>query len=182
MNIHTPTAPMSDVQIQSQRVRFPCITWEVQGESIQPVKGTWALPPPHLKHVFDRLGVGEKVRGIVACPNCGHPSILTSDIVTDDKVEHVGVLPILRCAKCPFACEAILESWDTRKLYCVAYETQSGDTIRGNKEYFHGDSAQDVNEQFWAGHWHDKTIINVVGIGLVIGYFVDDAKGLNLHV
>lgn len=173
---------MSDVQISSQLVRFPCIAWEVQGDSILPVKGTWALPPAHLRHVFQRIGVDEKVRGLIACPNCSTPSILTSDIVETDNVDHVGVMPLLRCSQCPFSCRAILEKWDTRRLYCVAFETRVGDEIRPNKEYYHGDSQVDVAEQFYNGHLMDHNIINIVGIGAVIGYFVDDKEGMKLHV
>jgi hypothetical protein len=170
---------MSDVQINTQAVRFPCMTWEVQGESIQPVKATWSLPPMHLRHIFERLGVEDKVRGLVSCPNCGKTSIVTTDLVTEDKIAHTATLPLLRCSDCPFACEAVFEEWDQRKLYCVAYETTSEPLI---KEYFHGFDTKDVGDQFWNGHLHDRNIVRVIGIAIVIGYFVDDNKGLKLHV
>lgn len=178
MNIHTLTEPMSDIQIAAKEVRFPCATWEVQGESIEPVKGTWALPPERLRHVFERMGVADKVRGLVACPQCRTPSILTSEIVTEDKGQHIGLMPLLRCAGCPFACVATFEDWDQRKLYCVIYDTPT----RQIKEYYHGNSQADVTEQFWNGHVHDRSIVRVVGIAPVIGYFVDDKEGLELHV
>jgi len=169
---------MSDVQIKTKSVRFPCIAWEVQGESIHPVKGTWTLPPSHLRHVFARLGVEEKIRGIVGCPNCKAASLITTDIVTENKIEHTAVMPLLRCSGCVFACEATFEEWDQRKLYCVIYNTPE----RQIKEYFHGTSQADVAEQFWNGHILDRSIVNVVGIAPVIGYFVDDKEGLELHV
>lgn len=178
MNIHNSHEAMTDVQISIKRVRFPCIPWEVQGESIEPVKGTWSLPPFHLKHVFERMGVEEKVKGLASCPNCRKASIITSDIVTEDKIAHTAVMELLRCSDCPFACEATFEEWDQRQLYCVAYETQEGLI----KEYMHASSQSDAAEQFTNGHMYDRSIIRVVGVALVIGYFVDDKEGKKLHV
>lgn len=172
---------MVDVQIQSRgEVEFACVAWEVIGPSIKPIPGTWTLPPHVLRETFQHLT--KEVVGLFSCPHCNTPVMLTRDQVEVDAVKRVASLELFRCAKCPFACKAVFQEWDKRKLYCVAFETPTADGgIEANKQYFHAIDLADANHQFRESH-RGVPIIRIVGVAPVIGFFINDSKGDKLSV
>lgn len=166
------------IETVTKEVRFVYRTWSVQGSSVKPVKGSWTLPPPRLKKLFTQP---ELVKALISCPQCNQASILTVDQLDVAPTLHIATVKNMECRACKFHCTALLTEYDRRKLYCVAYEVTVNGQPEGRKEYFHGVDSADVTTQFFNGHINDK-IDQVVGVGVVIGLFVDDEQGKILHV
>lgn len=169
---------MSDVQIKTQVVMFPCEPWQWKPNegSIQPIKGTWTLAPLEVR-------VKQNILALVSCPNCGLATLLTEELVTLNPLTHNGEMPLLRCAGCPFACQPVFLEWDKRKLFCAAYEKIIEGKIKAFKEYMHAEDVNEARKNFLAGHCNDIIpVSNIVGIARVIGYIVQDDKGEKLSV
>src|SRR3982751_2170724 len=103
-------------QITVEDITFPLTPWIVEGtfgERMQPVCGSWTLAPESLCR--------QGVKGIISCPNqlCKQAALIPWNMGDMDN----GCLQLkgFCCAKCGMVCNARLQAWDTRKLYCVAY-------------------------------------------------------------
>lgn len=151
-------------------VHFPCTPWEMRGSSLNAIPGTWTLAP-------DEALFSAGVKGILCCPNreCREAVLIQYDMGT---VEN-GVLKLerLQCRKCRHLCHARLLQWDTRKLYCIAYEILHADgTATLRKEYTHAEGRPEALATFVHGtgyqldHVECKTW-RLVDAGLAIGYF-----------
>lgn len=162
---------MSDTVIVVNKQEFPLQAWRVEGEYLEkiwPVPGTWTLAPDPLL----RRGI----RALVACRNCHQAALIVSGMGTMIN----GVLEIkgLQCRQCGSICDARLLAWDTRKLFCIAYEAldqnglaipdAKGEVIR--KEYTHALSRQEAFTCFVEVR---KTTgrFRVVDVGEVIGFW-----------
>jgi hypothetical protein len=163
---------MTDTAISVKTVNFELAPWRVEGERserIWPVPGTWTLAPEPL--------LLQGIRGLISCPNCHKATLVPNGMGT----ERNGVLELrdLQCKQCGFFCHARLLSWDTRKLYCIAYEAldkitglpvpnDKGELVR--KEYTH---AQDRSEAFTCFVEVRKHYgrFRVVDVGEVIGFW-----------
>jgi hypothetical protein len=72
-------------------------------------------------------------------------------------------------------CRVILKDWDKRRLYCAAYETRDGDTLKPHKEYLHATDDKEALKFFWAQHKLSE-VTNLVGIAPVVGFFTQSEK------
>lgn len=164
------------IQQVVNNIKFGFEHWPVQGANISPIPGTWTLPPPKAKRILP-----PSTRALLSCPNCGTACILLNSQLEEDLVEHTASVERWQCSHCKFVCNPTLLQFDRRKLYCAAFERfLPNGTVEGIKEYYHGIDKDDVLLQFNQGH--PETNIKIVAIGVVIGYFVDDDKGNELHV
>jgi len=158
-----------------ETIEFPCEPWVIRGFEILPQPGTWTLAPRAIHHL--------NFKGILACPRCNEACGLQPDMGV--KAEDVPINQVLdnwHCNKCQFRCRVILKDWDKRKLYCAAYETLVNGELTANKEYMHAESVQDATTQFWNGRIEADNVVRLVGVALVIGYFVQDNEGRKLSV
>ena len=156
-------------------VEFPCEPWVVRGYEILPMIGTWTLAPTTVHHL--------NIRGILSCPRCTEVCGITPDMGA--KGEDIPIDLVLKqwhCNKCHFQCRVILKDWDKRKLYCAAFETVVDGVLTANKEYMHAESVEDATGQFWNGRIAADNVVKLVGVALVIGYFVQDDQGRKLSV
>lgn len=162
---------MTDTKIIVQNVDFPLEPWRIEGERselIQPIKGTWTLAPNPLI----RLGV----KGLISCPNCAQAALIKHDM--GEVINGVNELKSFSCQQCGFMCHARLLAWDTRKLFCIAYEAldkdglvlpdSAGETVR--KEYTHAESREVAFRCFVEVRKHYGRF-RVIDVGEVIGYF-----------
>ena len=169
----------AQIKIQIRTVEFRCEPWVMRNAlEIQPIAGTWTLAPMDLRQ-------SRGVKGILACPQCGQAALIHKDM--GEKADDLKdlILDEWRCYGCDYHCKAHILDWDKRKLYCAAFETApdgpSG-SIVAHKEYLHAESTEDATVQFWAGHPVTDGITNLVGVALVIGFFVVDDQGRKLTV
>lgn len=153
--------------------RFPCMPWAVQGtfgERMQPIPGTWTLAPESL--------CAAGVKGVICCPNraCFECALIPFDMGTLEQ----GVLHLqaFSCRKCGFLCNARLLEWDTRKLFCIAYELlhkTDPTKVRARKEYVHAENRGQAISYFVAGTGylldHASQDWRLVEAGVAIGYF-----------
>jgi hypothetical protein len=163
---------MSDTQITVDLVRFPLLPWAIEGElgeRIQPIPGTWTLAP--------ELLCKQGIKGIVCCPNreCKTPALIPYDM---GEVENGALaLTAFQCAKCGLICNARLLEWDTRKLYCVAYEIiRPNNTAVGRKEYLHAESREQAIAYFCNGTGYQLDHVSkqkwrLVDAAVAIGFF-----------
>lgn len=143
--------------------------------TISPIKGTWCLVPANQVTTV-------RSSGIVSCPNCGEPALVPPQAIECD-AESRWQLPAYQCRGCKFHGTLILQHWERRRLYCVAYEVQPpGGEVKGATEYLHAKDAGEALKYFWAGRRKDDYVLRVVGASVVIGYFVNDTKGDKLSV
>jgi len=163
---------MTDVQVTIETLNFPCVPWAVSGtEKIQPVPGTWTLAPESL--------CNHGIKGIVCCPKrtCGESALIPWDMGETDN--GALKLPSLCCRKCGFFCHARLQEWDTRKLYCVAYELigirDNKPIATGRKEYLHAQSREQAISFFIAGtgHFLDRLAQQwrLIDAAIALGFF-----------
>jgi hypothetical protein len=147
-----------------------------KGLQIQGVPGTWSLIPP--EHPLIKTA-----KGIVCCPRCSRMFILTPDMGEQGDRREDRVFKIFQCDNCGLTARIILRDWDSRKLYCAAFETRdSKGNIVANKEYLHAESDEDAKRQFWGAHPQMDRWIHLVGIASVIGYFTTDKTEKKLTV
>lgn len=160
---------------------FPCEEWVAirtpQGElvSVNPVPGTWTLIGGQDRQRFANQGFN--IKAFFACPRCRQIGIIPESFnpspVMGDSHSQLQA-PELHCRKCQFVCRIILKDWDKRQLYCACYETYNNDSLCPHKEYLHAKDEQEAKKFFWAQHGSE--VINLVGIALVIGFFLQDQK------
>lgn len=166
----TQTAPL---------VTFPCEEWAAtrtpQGElvGINPVAGTWTLISGEDRRRFFQRGLN--VKAMFACPRCKEIGFIPEGFNPTVELGDSKPLPELHCKKCQFGCRIVLKDWDKRKLYCAAYETRDGDTLKPHKEYLHAESQEEAVKFFWAAHKVGE-ISNLVGIAPVVGFFAKSEK------
>lgn len=157
---------MADVQIVVHELRFPCVPWVQDGpESLQPVRGTWTLVP---------VPLWEKgIHGVLSCPKCGKSSLVPHDM--GETIERgARKLNELQC-ECGFVCHAVLEDWDLRKLYCVAWEAyDTNGKVFPQKDYMHATSREECVFLFEQSHIGQR--YHIVDAAPVVGYFVPNAK------
>ena len=162
-----------------QTIEFECKPWATRmtdkGLQVQGIPGTWTLIPPEHPLV-------KSAKGIVCCPKCSTMHILTPDMGEqgDNRVDRV--FPCMRCP-CGLVARAVLRGWDTRNLYCAAFETlDSRCKVVANKEYLHAETEEEAKRNFWAAHPQTDRYIKLVGIAPVIGYFATDKQEKKLVV
>lgn len=167
---------MSDTKLVYSTVNFPLEPWRIEGEkaeAIWPVPGSWTLAPDPLL----RRGI----KALLCCPNCKQAALITPSM--GEVINGVCELKAFSCRQCGFLCDARLQGWDTKKLYCIAYKVldeksgavlvdKAGEEIR--KEYTHGDSREQVFMFFVEGR---KTMgrFVIVDVAPVIGFFGKEA-------
>lgn len=183
---------MSDTLIQVDEVIFPCTPWRIEGdkgERISPVPGTWTLAPEALWE--------QGIRALICCPNmeCKQAALLRYDM---GEVEN-GTLKLrsFSCAKCGRLMHAKLQAWDTRQLFCIAYEIQPGQYLDWNhpeahielrKEYMHAESRDEAFAFFVGGTGFllttRKVAWRIIDVGHAIGFFgkESDKDQVNLSV
>jgi hypothetical protein len=157
---------MNDVQVIIREIRFPCVPWVQDGpESLQPVRGTWTLVPEALWN--------KGVHGVLSCPHCGKAALIPHEM--GETIEKgARRLNQLRC-ECGFTCHAILEDWDLRKLFCVAWESyDSNGKVIPQKDYMHATSSEEAI--FFFEQSHIGMRYHIVGAAPVIGYFARSEK------
>jgi len=162
---------MTDTAIIVRSEDFPLEPWKVEGENsekIWPIPGSWTLAPDF----FLRRGI----RALLCCKNCGKAALITNAM--GSMVNGVLELNAFQCRQCGHLCHARLQSWDTRKLFCIAYEAvgedgaaipnSDGELVR--KEYTHAISRQEAFTCFVEVR---KTLgrFRIVDVGEVIGFF-----------
>lgn len=136
---------------------------------ISPVPGSWTLAPEMLMH--------KGIKGLVSCPNCHQAALIRWDM--GEVVNGVCEIRGFCCASCHFACHPRLLNWDTRKLFCVAFEKldeitgqpvvdNKGEFVR--KEYQHAESREAAFSTFVEVR---RTLgrFRVIDVGEVIGFF-----------
>lgn len=150
---------------------FELVPWRIEGERcerIEPVPGTWTLAPEQLL----RRGI----KGLISCPNCRAASLVTTSM--GSVVNGVNELEGYAC-RCGFRCNARLTHWDTKKLFCIAYEIldKDGFVIPGDdgqgvrKEYTHAESRQDAAFCFIEVRKCHVQRFRVIDCAPVIGFF-----------
>jgi hypothetical protein len=176
-------------KITVEDIAFPLTPWIVEGtygERMQPIAGTWTLAPETLCR--------QGIKGIISCPNalCKQAALIGWDMGAMDN----GCLQLNRfqCAKCGFLCNARLQAWDTRKLFCVAYELlgieDGKPTAYGRKEYLHAENRGQALAYFVGGtgylldHANPPQPWRLVNAAIAIGYFgvESDKDQINLTV
>jgi hypothetical protein len=165
---------MSDKLVSIEPLRFPLEPWALEGaaasaEAIQPIPGTWTLAPESL--------CKQGIKGIICCPNreCKKPALIPYDMGEVDN----GALQLqeFQCAGCGMLCHPRLVDWDTRKLFCVAYElTRADNTTFIRKEYLHAESREQAIAYFCNGTGYQldhvtKQTWRLVDAGIAIGFF-----------
>jgi hypothetical protein len=161
---------MTDTLITVDEVRFPLTPWLTEGEfgeRMQPIPGTWTLAPETL--------CAQGVKGIVCCPNaeCREAALIRYDM--GEVVNGVLHLHSFSCRKCGRLLHARLLEWDTRKLFCIAYELLLDDGVKPRKEYTHATSREEAFTFFTNGTGYHLTLNNqawrMVDVAQAIGYF-----------
>jgi hypothetical protein len=155
-----------------RKVVFPLVPWAVDGfkdERISPIPGTWTLTPEAL--------CKKGIKGIICCVNreCKNAALIPYDMGEVDN----GALKLegFECAKCKLVINARLLQWDTRKLFCVAYELLHDDgTATGRKEYLHAEDRGQAIMMFSYGTGYqldhvEKQLWRLVDAGIAIGFF-----------
>ncbi len=167
-----PTASIIPAELRT--LDFELAPWRIEGERyerIWPVPGTWTVAPePLLKR---------GVKALISCPHCQKAALLTAAMTRDVVKNGVCELLSLRCAGCQFRCNARLLHWDTKKLFCIAYEVldKDGQVIPGDdgrgvrKEYTHADSRSDAAFCFIEVRKHHVQRFRVIDVGPVVGFF-----------
>ncbi len=151
-------------------VRFPCVPWECNGGTINAIPGTWTLAP------YESLW-RQNIKGVLCCPNRECRKAVTILFDMGNTVNGVLHLEHLQCRGCGLRCHARLLQWDTRKLYCVAYERLHDDnTSTLVKEYMHAEGRPEALAMFMNGIAYQleniqKVSWRLVDAGLAIGYF-----------
>ena len=157
---------VNDVALVVREVTYPCVPWKVEGDQkIQPVRGTWTLAP---------IGYWEKgMHGVLSCANCGKPALLPHDL-GEAMPRGVRKLKQLGCS-CGFVCDALLEDWDLRKLYCIVWETyDTGGKVIPQKDYMHAVSREETLYLFEQSHLGIR--YRIVDAAPVVGYFAKSEK------
>ena len=155
-------------------LEFPCEEWVAvrtsTGEmvSAHPVAGTWTLIGGEDRRRFFERGLN--VKALFACPRCKQIGIIPEGFNPPTELGDTKPLPELHCRMCNFGCRIILKDWDKRRLYCAAYETRDGDTLKPHKDYLHAVDELEAKKFFWAQHPGGE-VTNLVGIAPVIGFF-----------
>lgn len=175
---------MNDSKIVVQNVDFALEPWRVEGEfseKIYPITGTWTLAPGPLAR--------QSIKGLVSCPNCSQAALVKHDM--GEVINGVNHLKSFSCRHCGFLCHARLLGWDTRKLFCIAYEAVDengvavpdslGETVR--KEYTHAET-REIAFRCFVEVRKVYGRFRVVDVGEVIGYFGNekDKDQVNLTV
>lgn len=164
---------------QAQMIEFPCEEWVAartpEGElvGIDPVPGTWTLIGGEDRRRFFEKGLD--VKALFACPNCKQVGYIPEGFNPPVELGDTKPLPELHCRKCKFVCRVVLKNWDKRRLYCAAYETRDGDTLKPHKEYLHAVDEAEAKRFFWAAHKVTE-VSNLVGIAPVVGFFTQSEK------
>jgi len=166
-------------------VEFPYEEWQVtrdksSGElvGIHPIRGSWTLLSGE-----DRRRMAERgmfVKGIIACPRCNNSGFLPENFDPPKELGDGKPSAEYVCRQCRFGCHCILKNWDRRRLYCAAFETRDGDTLKPHKEYLHAEDEIEAKHFFWSSHGAEVT--NLVGIAPVIGFFATDKRERKLIV
>jgi hypothetical protein len=108
--------------------------------------------------------------------------VITPDMGEQADNPHDRLFNMFRC-ECGLTAKVVLKNWDTRKLYCAAFETlDSRCRVIANKEYMHAESEEEAKRNFWAAHPQTDRYIKLVGIAPVIGYFATDKAERKLTV
>lgn len=183
---------MTDTIIQIDEVVFPCVPWKIEGafgDRIAPIPGTWTLAPESLWE--------NGIRALICCPNpeCKQAALIRYDMGELDN----GTLKLrsFSCEKCGRLLNAKLQQWDTRQLFCIAYEIQPGKAldwvdpkadIQLRKEYMHAETRDEAFGFFVGGTGFALTTANkawrIIEVGHAIGYFgkESDKDQVNLSV
>jgi hypothetical protein len=165
---------------ETRTIEFPCEEWIAQrtleGElvGIKPVAGSWTLVGGDDRRRFAERGLD--VKAMFACPRCEQVGFIPESFNPTTVLGDSEVLPELRCRKCHFGCRAVLKDWDKRKLYCAAFETRDGDSLKPHKEYLHAVDLEEATRFFWAQHPRLGEVSNLVGIAPVVGFFAKSEK------
>jgi len=162
---------MSDTRIVVSARAFKCEPWLLENgnpDRMRPVPGTWTLAPANLRE--------RGVHGVLCCPNCNQCALIRADM---GKLENgTCTLKGFSCAKCGFLCDARLQDWDKRKLFCVAYETseiRDGKLIvHPHKEHLH--AVSEAEARFFFEQSHLNIRYNIVGVAVVLGFFQRSEK------
>jgi hypothetical protein len=106
--------------------------------------------------------------------------IITPDMGEPGDRSQDRLFASFRC-ECGYHARATLLNWNTRKLYCAAFETKDseGETVP-NKEYMHAESEEEAKTNFWASH--SPLSVHLVGIAPVVGYYALDKAERKLTV
>lgn len=160
---------MTDTKIVVETVEFPLTPWRIEGEldeKIWPVPGTWTLAPSRF--------ITQGIKALISCPRCKLAGLIPGNVGT--VTNGVNDLQGYSCQQCGFLCHARLLGWDTRKLYCIAYEIIGADNIpKLEKEYTHAETRNEAFQYFVetgkARAVAAKVRFRVVEVGEVIGYF-----------
>lgn len=164
----TQTAVFSPVE----SLELDCVPWPVEGEHserIYPVPGTWTLAPEPL--------MKKGIRGLISCPHCHKACAVPYNM---GQMEN-GALQLqnFQCSGCKLLRHVRLREWDTRKLYCIAYEmldqktgmplvNSDGDFVR--KEYTHALSRNEAFEHFVEVRKHYGRF-RLIDVGEVVGFW-----------
>lgn len=162
---------MTETQIVINTIDYPLKPWKVEGdegEQMWPEPRTWTLAPESLM----RKGI----KGVLGCPKCNTAALIPWGMGTLEN--GVNILHNFQCVSCKLMCRARLLEWDTRKLFCIAYEkigpdnfvepNAKGELIR--KEYTHALSREEAFACFVEVR-KSYGRFRVVDVGLVIGFF-----------
>lgn len=157
---------MNDVAIVVREVQFSCTPWLIEDEKrIQPVPGTWTLAPVSLWN--------RGIHGVLSCPNCSKAALIPHEM-GEPASRGRRLLKQFGCT-CGFVCNALLEDWDTRKLYCVVWHMfDSNGKILVEKDYMHALSREEARYFFEQSHL--GTRYQIVDVGPVVGYFMKNEK------
>jgi len=167
-------AGTGDTVITVRNLDYPLKAWRVEGdegEQMWPEPGTWTLAPEFLM----RKGV----KGVLGCPQCNTAALIPWGMGTLSN--GANTLNQFQCQKCGLMCTARLLEWDTRKLFCIAYEkivkvggvdvvepNSKGELVR--KEYTHALTREEAFTCFVEVR-RSYGRFRVVDVGLVIGFF-----------
>jgi len=140
---------------------------------IEHIKGTWhALSADEQGRLHAK---GILVRAMVACPSCARCEALPIDydppMINGHGCPERGV----QCAGCRYVYKPIFRNWDTRKLFCAAYESPTEDSVKAHKQYLHAQDLAEAMKFFWAQH-SVAEVSKLVGIAPVVGFYVPDGK------
>lgn len=142
--------------------------------AINPVKGTWCLLSAEEQGKL--ASAGKYVRALLSCPHCAHTGIVPGSFDVPMDNGHGKPNADFQCQACGLVCRLVLRRWDTRKLFCAAYETRAGETIAAHKEYLHAVDLEEAQKFFWSQHTPILEVTKLVGIAPVVGFHVPDGK------